>query len=258
MMWDKEISIARSAAQGAGRILKRMFGNINHIEKKGEVDLVTDADLQAEKAIIDIITRHFPNDTIITEESGSLHHLPHRRWIIDPLDGTTNFTHRFPFYAVSIALEIEHDIILGIVYNPQMNENFEAVKGKGAFLNDRPVTVSRVSTLNEALIATGFPYNIRDRSASIFYLFEKMLRRAQGIRRPGSASLDLCYVAAGIFDGFWEEGLKPWDTAAGGIIVREAGGQLSDYHGNPYTPYLNTIVASNARIHHAMLEILNL
>ena len=256
-MWDKEISVARSAAQNAGRILKKMFGNINHIEKKGEVDLVTDADLRSEKAIIDIITRHFPNDTIISEESGSLHHIPHRRWIIDPLDGTTNFAHRFPFYAVSIALEIDHDIILGIVFNPQMDEHFEAVKGMGAFHNNLPVTVSHIPTLNDALLATGFPYTIRDRAARIFYLFEKMLRCTQGIRRPGSASLDLCYVAAGIFDGFWEEGLKPWDTAAGSIIVREAGGQLSDFHGNPYSPYLNTIVASNARIHRAMLEVLN-
>ena len=256
-MWEKEISVARLAANEAGKVLKGMFGQVSQIKKKGEIDLVTEADLQSEKMILDIIGRNFPQDSIVTEESGEQNNLPERVWLIDPLDGTTNFAHAFPFFAVSIALEIDGEVELGVVFDPYRGELFEAVKGMGAFLNKRPIRVSQIRELVESLLATGFSYDIHENPQKVMALFQKMLVLAQGIRRPGSAAIDLCYVAAGRFDGFWEEGLKPWDTAAGILIVGEAGGRLSTYEGEPYTPYLKNIVASNTFIHDAMLTALN-
>jgi len=256
-MWEKEIQVARHAAAEAGKILNRLFGQVRQIEKKGEIDLVTEADLQSEKTILDIITRHFPQDSILTEEAGEFNHLSDRMWIVDPLDGTTNFTHRFPVFAISIALEEEGKLVLGVANSPYTNEEFEAVKGMGAFLNKRPIRVSQTKTLQDALLVTGFPYDIHENPERVMELFKKMLVRAQGVRRPGSAVIDLCYVAAGMFDGFWEEGLKPWDTAAGAIIVSEAGGKVTNYEGDPFTPHLKSIVAANPLIHEAMLEALN-
>lgn len=256
-MWEKELIVARRAAQEAGKTLNRLFGKVNRITKKGVIDLVTEADLQAEKTILDIIRRNFPQDSIITEEAGEYNCLPNRRWIIDPLDGTTNFAHAFPIFAISIALEIEKEIMLGVVFNPFMNEHFEAVKGMGAFLNKNPISVSVTNEIKEALLATGFPYDVHERPQKVIRLFEKMVVRAQGIRRPGSAAIDLCYVAVGRFDGFWEERLKPWDTAAGSIIVKEAGGRVTNYDGAPYSPYQESIIAANPSIHKAMLEVLN-
>ena len=255
-MWKKERSVAAQAAQEAGKILNRIFGQVNYINKKGEIDLVTEADLQSEKMILDIIGHNFPQDSIVTEESGEFNHLPDRKWIIDPLDGTTNFAHTFPFFAVSIALEIEQEVILGVVFNPYTGEYFEAVKGMGAFLNESPIKISRTRELGDSLLATGFPYDIHHRPDRIIRLFKKMIVLAQGIRRPGSAAIDLCYVAAGRFDGFWEEGLKPWDTAAGSVIVKEAGGKVSDFRGDPYSPYQKNIVAANPFIHEMMIAAL--
>jgi myo-inositol-1(or 4)-monophosphatase len=256
-MWEKELATARKAAKTAGKILNDLFGRVNKIVKKGEIDLVTEADLQSEEVIIRTIRHDFPQDSILTEESGSHNRLPDRIWIIDPLDGTTNFTHSFPFFAISIALEIEKQVVLGLVYNPCFGEHFEAVKGKGAFLNNRPIKVSQTRKLKESLLATGFPYHVYKNPQRIMELFEKMIILAQGVRRPGSAAIDLCYVAAGRFDGFWEEGLNPWDTAAGSLIVMEAGGNVTDYQGVPYTPYQNNIIATNSLIYKAMLKGLN-
>ena len=256
-MWEKEIQVARHAAGEAGKILNRLFGQVRQIEKKGEIDLVTEADLQSEKTILDIISRHFPKDSILTEEAGEFNHLSDRMWIVDPLDGTTNFTHRFPVFAISIALEVERKLVLGVAHSPYTNEEFEAIEGMGAFLNKKPIRVSQTKTLQDALLVTGFPYDIHEKPERVMELFKKMLVRAQGVRRPGSAVIDLCYVAAGIFDGFWEEGLKPWDTAAGAIIVSEAGGKVTTYDGNLFTPHLKSIVAANPHIHEAMLEALN-
>lgn len=256
MKWEKEVSVARRAAREAGKILNRAFGHIDRITKKGEIDLVTDADLQSERAILDIIGRHFPQDSIVTEEAGEFRHRPDRVWLIDPLDGTTNFAHHFPFFAVSIALEVEREVVLGIVFNPYMNEHFEAASEGGAFLNNRPLKVSGTMVLVDSLLATGFPYTIHESPEPVMARLAKMIVLAQGVRRPGSAAIDLCYVAEGRFDGFWEEGLKPWDTAAGMIIVKEAGGKLSTYEGDPYTPYHKSIVASNPHIHQVMVETL--
>lgn len=255
-MWEKETAVARHAARTSGKILIRMFGQVNHITKKGEIDLVTEADLQAEKAILEILGRNFPHDHILSEEAGSMGQSSQRTWLVDPLDGTTNFAHGFPFFGVSIALEVEKEIVLGIVYNPFMEEYFEAVEGMGAYLNKKPLHVSKTPTIGESLLATGFPYTIHETAERVMGLFEKMLVLARGVRRPGSAALDLCYVAAGRLDGFWEEDLKPWDTAAGVVIVKEAGGTLTTFEGQPYNPYQKSIVAANPLIHSAMVKAL--
>lgn len=255
-MWEKEMEAARSAAMESGRILKELYGNINSISKKGEIDLVTEADLMSEKTVINSITRVFPNDRILSEETGEHGEESDRLWIVDPLDGTTNFAHSFPFFAVSIGLQVENEIVAGVVYNPCMEEFFEAEKGKGAFLNKRSIRVSDNVNLKDSLIGTGFPYDVYEDPKPVLDYLERMIVRAQGVRRAGAASIDLCYVAAGRLDGYWEQGLKPWDTAAGSIIVHEAGGIISDYTGNPYSPFGISILASNPHIHSKMLEVL--
>lgn len=257
MMWEKELTTARSSVEAAGKILRRLFGHVNHIIKKGDIDLVTEADFEVERAILETIRRNFPQDTILSEEAGKQPEVSERTWIVDPLDGTTNFAHGFPFFAVSIALEVEKEIVLGVVYNPLMDEHFEAVKGRGAYLNKMPIQISKISNLEESLLATGFAYDIHENPHEVLQRFQKMIVRAQGIRRPGSAAIDLCYVAAGKLDGFWEEGLKPWDTAAGFLIVDEAGGKVTTMAGETYSPYRRTIVAANPFIHKTMIEILN-
>jgi myo-inositol-1(or 4)-monophosphatase len=176
---------------------------------------------------------------------------------VDPLDGTTNFAHGFPMYAISIALQEKDTIVLGVVLNPVNEEEFRAVRGQGAFLNNEPLRVSKTRSLQDALLATGFPYDIHQDPDHVLLLFRKMILRARGIRRPGSAALDLCYVAAGGFDGFWEEKLHPWDTAAGALIVEEAGGVVTSFSGDAYDPRDKTIVAGNPYVHEAMLEILS-
>ena len=256
-MWDNEIKVARDAALEAGKILKDLFGRVNHIVKKGAIDLVTEADMEAEKVILDRIHEHFPQDGILAEETGEHTHTGERVWLVDPLDGTTNFAHTVPFFAISIALQVDDDFVLGVVSNPYMGEHFEVVKGLGAFLNGKRIRVSHNRDLQNSLLALGFPYTIQEDPHRAMDHLKKMIVRAQGVRRAGSAAIDLCYVAAGKFDGFWEEGLKPWDTAAGMLMVREAGGKVSNYEGNPYTPYSTTIVASNSFIHEAMLAVLN-
>ena len=255
-MWNKELETARHAAKEAGKKLSALFGHVNYVMKKGRIDLVTEADLEAEKIILKTIQSKFPDDNILSEESGKQVQPSSRIWLVDPLDGTTNFAHGFPFYAVSIALEIEKEIVLGIVFNPQMGEYFEAIRGGGSRLNDKPIKVSKTSRLNESLLATGFPYDIHEKPEEVIKCFGKMVIRAQGIRRPGSAAIDLCYVAAGRFDGFWEQGLNPWDTAAGIVILEEAGGKVSTFDGRTYSPYQKNIVAANPLIHDEMVEVL--
>lgn len=255
-MWDQETGVAREAAEEAGKILMGLFGRISQVRMKGEIDLVTEADLQAEKKILEIIGRHFPEDSILTEEAGANDKGSERLWIIDPLDGTTNFAHRFPFFAVSIGLQVRQEMVLGMVYNPCLGEFFEAVRQQGARRNNQSIHVSEVTGLKEALLVTGFSYKVHESADLELEYFGRMITRAQGLRRPGSAAIDLCYVAAGICDGFWEMDLHPWDTAAGSIIVQEAGGIVSDYQNQPYDPFRKSILAANPRIHRAMLEIL--
>ena len=227
-MLKREIEVARSAVSKAGEILAAMFGNINRIVKKGKIDLVTEADLESERHLIRAIKSAFPEDMILSEERGATGEHADRTWIIDPLDGTTNFVHGVPFYAVSIGLEIKGEVVLGTVYSPPLEEMFEAVKGRGAYLNNVKINVSITEKLEDSLLCTGFPYTVCNDSKRILDHFKKMLTSSQSVLRPGSAALDLCYVASGRFDGFWEEGLKPWDTAGAAIIVEEAGGVVTD------------------------------
>ncbi len=240
----------------AGVVLKERFGKSHEISKKGEIDLVTESDLAAETTVLKILRDCFPDDNILSEEAGNQDIISPRTWIVDPLDGTTNFAHGFPFFAVSIALEVRKEIVLGVVYNPVLQELFHARVQKGAFLNGKQIRVSNVAEMREALVATGFPYDIRDRSNRIFDRFQRMVRGSQGVRRAGAAALDLCYVAAGKLDGFWEENLKPWDTAAGSVIVLEAGGVLSDFEGGPFDRYKQSVVAGNPFIQKEMLKVL--
>ena len=256
-MFDKESAVAERAARAAGDILTRMLGSTNPIMKKGEIDLVTEADLAAEQAILDIIGEAFPEDSILSEEAGMREAPSSRTWVIDPLDGTTNYAHRFPFFAVSIALSIRNEVVLGVVYNPCMGEFFLAQKGRGTSLNGERLYVTQTAGLKDALLATGFPYDVHERPDRVMTLFKRFLVRAQGIRRLGTAALDMCYVAAGRQEGFWEQGLKPWDTAAGDILVREAGGHVTTFSGAEYTPYKKTLVASNGLIHEDMVAVVS-
>lgn len=256
-MWKNELKAAKEAAMAAGEILRRLFGQVKHITQKGDIDLVTEADFQAEKTVIEIIRQYFPQDNILSEETGNHENPSDRTWLIDPLDGTTNFVHGFPFFAVSIGLEVDGKSVVGVIFNPFMNELFEAAKGLGAFLNNRSIEVSKTRNMKEALLATGFPYDIQEKHEEILNRLKKIIVKAQGVRRPGAAAIDMCYVAAGKLDGFWEQGLKPWDTAAGIVIVEEAGGKLSTFQGDRYTPYQKTIVAANPFIHSAIIDVLN-
>ena len=256
-MYENECEIASRAARSAGEVLKEKFGKVQHIVKKGEIDLVTEADLAAEEIILRMLYNHFPKDNILSEEAGIRDGSSGRNWIVDPLDGTTNFAHGFPLFGVSIALEVEKEIVLGIVYNPFMGEFFEAQKGQGAFLNGSPIHVSNARKLSDSLVSTGFPYDIRERSNRIFERFKTMVVSSQGVRRGGSAAVDMCYVAAGRLDGHWEENLKPWDTAGAMVIVLEAGGTLTTCEGAPFTPYLKSVVACTPMIHGDMIKAMN-
>ncbi|MGE5838891.1 MAG: inositol monophosphatase family protein [Deltaproteobacteria bacterium] len=258
MAYQKELSVSRQVALDAGTLLKDFLGRVTQIAHKGDTDLVTEADLQAEKLILESLGRHFPEDAILTEETGRHGAASERVWIIDPLDGTTNFAHEVPFFAVSIALQFRGETVLGVVYNPCTLELFEAIKGAGASLNRKPIAVSRTEKLIDSLLATGFPYTFRRNLDDVMRRFSNLSVRGQAVRRIGSAAMDLCYVAAGRFAGYWEQDLKPWDTAAGAILVEEAGGQVTDFEGNPFTPFLETVLATNSLVHEDMLAALRL
>ncbi|MFZ0614576.1 MAG: inositol monophosphatase family protein [Desulfobacterales bacterium] len=244
------------AAYQAADILQRKFGHISGVRKKGPIDLVTEADTAAEKRILEVIRTRFPDHGILAEESGRDAGEKDCTWIIDPLDGTTNYAHQIGFYAVSIAFAVGGEIVLGLVLNPVSGELFTATAGGGAECNRHPIRVSEVPSLTDSLLVTGFPYDVREDPAPFVNRFARCLTAAQGIRRLGSAALDLCHVACGRFEGFWEEKLKPWDTAAGMLIAREAGARITDFSNRPYHPESREILATNGRIHDRMLELL--
>lgn len=247
---------ALRAALSAGKLLKEGIGAEFDIEYKGEVDIVTDLDKAAEAEIVSIINSCHPEHGILTEESEETKSESGYRWIIDPLDGTTNFAHGFPVFCVSIALEKDGVVELGVVYDPTRDELFTATLSAGAYLNGESIRVSGVSELDTALLATGFPYDIRTSKENNLGHFADFAVRAQAIRRAGSAALDLCYVASGRFDGFWELKLKPWDIAAGMLIVTEAGGQVTDFAGAATSVDCKRLLASNGLIHADMSAIL--
>jgi myo-inositol-1(or 4)-monophosphatase len=248
--------IALQAADRGGRELRRCFGNLSRIDKKGAIDLVTEADLASEKAILETIRAHCPGHSILAEESGWAAGSRSGTWIIDPLDGTTNFAHNLPVFAVSIAFADRGELRCGVVFNPMRGELFRAVLGAGATLNGRPIRVSTTARLKDALLMTGFPYDMETMMDTVLARLGACLSAVQGVRRPGAASLDLCDVACGRCDGFWEEHLKPWDTAAGVLIVKEAGGRVTDFAQTPFVPEMPSVLATNGAIHASLADLL--
>jgi myo-inositol-1(or 4)-monophosphatase len=239
-------------AREAGAILREEFAKPPEIRYKGEVDIVTQADKRSEAALVARLRRGFPEHAIVAEESGSCGAATSEFvWHVDPLDGTTNFAHGYPCFAVSLGLLQHGEPIAGVVFNPVHNELFSAARGEGAFLNGKPIHVSIVERLSESLLSTGFPVQQRAANRNIYHYWHFTLN-SHGVRRDGAAALDLCYVACGRFDGFWEFGLKSWDTAAGMLLVSEAGGRVSDFAGQPFHPGGPEILATNGRIHHEM------
>lgn len=240
----------------AGELLKARFNDRHKVQYKGEINLVTEADLLSEALVTERIRGSFPGHDILSEESPGTTNGSRFRWIIDPLDGTTNYSHGYPVFSVSIALEVEGEILLGAVCNPMLMELFMAEKGAGASLNGRRLSVSRMADLNKGLLATGFPYDLRqDRNNNMNY-FKALAMSAQAVRRSGSAALDLAYLAAGRFDGFWELKLMPWDTAAGWLLVTEAGGVVTDLFGDPFGLESPHILAGNGLINKDLLRII--
>lgn len=248
--------LARELALEAGAFIRRGFGERRNVEFKSAVDLVTDVDRGAQAIVVEGLRRAFPEDAIIAEEDVGQAAVAGPCWYVDPLDGTTNFVHALPHFAVSIAYFDGGEPKAAAVYDPCKDELFAAERGGGAFLGDRRLAVSNVAELDRSLLVTGFPYDRREHAEAYLRYFREFLCSAQDVRRFGSASLDLCYVAAGRFDGFWEWKLHPWDTAAGWLIVEEAGGRVTDFDGGPYDPWLPRIVATNGEIHEETLAVL--
>lgn len=249
------LAAAVELALNAGRFIKKTSKELHAITFKGEIDLVTEADTKSEAFIIDGIKASFPEHSILSEEKGVIQLESDYLWIIDPLDGTTNYAHGFPVYAVSIALEYKGEVIVGVVYDPNLDELFTAEKGKGARLNGEPIQVSEINDIGKSLLATGFPYYFRKDPDLILKYFSALALKAQGIRRAGAATIDLISLACGRFDGFWEFGLKPWDMAAAGLIALEAGARITKFNGGKFDIRVPEIVASNGLIHDQMLEV---
>lgn len=252
------INFAIETARDAGRLLLEKFGRGISVQKKGDIDLVTEADLASEALIVERIKSHFPKHSILAEESGESvidDGGSTFKWIIDPLDGTTNFAHGYPCFCVTLALEHDGEVVVGVTYDPTRDELFSAERGRGASLNNKPIRVSACEELSEALIVTGFPYDFKRREDFGRHLTQFLLH-SRGVRRDGSAAIDMAYVACGRFDGFWEEGLNAWDMAAGVLLIEEAGGQVSGYNGSQFSIYKPPILASNGLIHSQMSTIL--
>lgn len=258
MSREQFLDVAKGAAQKAGHMLKKNLEESMEIHFKGEVDLVTNYDTQSQMIIFDHLSSNFPDHDFLAEEGLSQKKGQEYRWIIDPLDGTTNYAHHYPVFTVSVALELKGEVILGLVYDPMREEIFTALKGEGAFLNGKTIKVSSIEDLDKSLVATGFPYDLRVSQRNNIDHFNHFLVRVQGVRRCGSAALDLCYVACGRFDGFWELKLKPWDVAAGALIVQEAGGYVSDFQNSAFSIFDPEILATNGLIHTQMVDVLQL
>ena len=261
------VPVAAAIVREAGELLMSYYGRVS-VEYKGEVDLVTEADRKSEALIMERLRRSFPDHQIMAEEGARHSSGSDYRWYVDPLDGTTNFAHTFPVFCVSLGLEYKGDLIAGVVYDPTRNELFAAEKGSGAYMSsaephtsgsapgsitERPIKVSSVGRLAESLTATGFPSQKRYRNPNIHF-YHHLTMRSHGVRRAGSAALDLCSLACGRVDGFWEFNLNPWDTAAGVVIVREAGGIVTKFNGEPFDIASKEVLGSNARIHQELVS----
>ncbi|HEY3488726.1 MAG TPA: inositol monophosphatase family protein [Candidatus Deferrimicrobiaceae bacterium] len=250
------LEFAMETAAGAGEILRSNYGRRQTIHFKGEINLVTDVDRASEAYIKDRIRNQFPDHGIMAEESPEEKSPSPYRWIVDPLDGTTNYAHNYPCFCVSIGVEHEGIPVAGVVYDPLLDEMFTAWAGGGAFLNDEKIAVSDIDELRRGLLATGFAYDVKTSTDKNFDYFQSFVMTGQAIRRDGSAALDLCYLASGRFDGFWEMQLKPWDTIAGLLILQEAGGMATCMDGSPYDIHKPDILASNGKIHGQMLDVI--
>ena len=255
-MEEKLKRIALKAVKEGSGILMKYFGKVQSIDYKGEINLVTEADLKSEEVILNIIKDNYPTHRTLAEETGESKNSSPFKWIIDPLDGTTNYTHGYPCFCISLAIEHQGEVIYGVIYDPVKDELFTAEKGKGAFANGKTIKTSSTTQLDQSLLCTGFPYDVRNDMDNHIINFRTFLMKAQAVRRDGSAALDLAHTAAGRFDGFWERKLFPWDVAAGSLLVTEAGGTLSNFKGEKFSIYDKEIVASNSMIHHQMVEVL--
>jgi myo-inositol-1(or 4)-monophosphatase len=251
-----ELEAAIAAARAAGELLWEEWGTAHQIRHKGPADLVTEMDQQAQDLIASMLREPFPAYGLMGEEGDGQFVSDNPRWLVDPLDGTTNYARGYPFFAVSIALERDDEIVLGVVYNPVLDELFVAEQGGGATLNGNPIHVSTRNDLGESLLASGFPYNAWTSQADNGQEWQRFIKRALSLRSDGSAALDLCHVAMGRIDGFWELELGPWDMAAGALIVQESGGKVSQVNGDPFTPYGRGLLASNGHLHAEMLAVL--
>jgi myo-inositol-1(or 4)-monophosphatase len=252
------LATAIEAVIKAGRVQTEHARGGFHVGKKGLIDLVTEVDVTVEAGFRSLIARRFPEHAVLGEEMGMSadDSRARYRWLFDPIDGTTNYAHGLPIYCASAALELDGRIQVAAVYDPNRQELFTAERGKGAFLNGAPLKVSQASEMVDALLVTGFPYDVQTRTDDIVGLFGRFLGRARAVRRLGSAALDLCYIAAGRMDGFWEQDLKPWDVAAGMLLVEEAGGRVTGFDGAAFSPYGANIVASNGQLHLQMLDVI--
>lgn len=250
--------VAITAAYKAAEKLRARFGNISRVRKKDAVEIVTEADIESEAEIISVIRARFPEHAILCEESGLTDGGDNFKWVIDPLDGTVNYAHGVPIFSISIALTHRDEIVLGTVLNPVDGELYTALRGQGAHLNNRRIRVSAVRAVSESLLVTGFPYHLDEVYEPIMARYGSCLRACQAVRRLGSAALDLCYVACGRFEGFWEQNLKPWDTAAGALIAAEAGGTVTSFANQPFKLDDQEILVTNGHIQDEMIELLKL
>lgn len=253
---DNVRETAIRAARQAGSLLKERLGNIRNIDYKGAFNIVTDVDKASERMILQILNEQFPDYAILAEEGGATASESQRRWLIDPLDGTTNYTHAYPFFCVSIGLEDRDRIVFGVVYNPMTDELFWAEEGNGAWLGQEQIRVSKTERLSTSLLATGFPPDTKRAADDNMLRFVTLTDMSHGVRRDGAAALDLCFVAAGRLDGFWETKLSPWDTAAGSLIVIEAGGRVSNFSGKTFDMAAGHVLATNGLIHQETVDVL--
>jgi len=251
------LTTAIEAVVHAGDVMMEYFGREVRIDKKGTIDLVTEVDVAIEQTFREMVAERFPDHAVIAEELGGGAAVPRGPcWVFDPIDGTTNFAHGLPIFCASLALEFDGIAEVAAVYDPTRRELFTAERGGGAFLNGRPIRVSAAQTLVDAVLVTGFPYDVHMRVEEIVGLFGAFVGRARAVRRLGSAAVDLCYVAAGRMDGFWESDLKPWDMAAGSLLVSEAGGRVTDMEGGLFTSRAQHVVASNGSLHEQMVAVI--
>lgn len=250
-------TLIKATRAGAAEIIRFFNNDFKISNKEGVNNLVTEADHAAEKAILGVIHSNFPDHQLLAEESGAMKKDSAYKWIIDPIDGTVNFAHGIPLNCVSIGIENNNEIIMGAVFNPHLDEFYFAEKGKGATLNDKPIHVSHEAQAIKACLVTGFPYTYINSPNGPLEIFERFIRKGVPVRRLGSAAIDLCWVAAGRFDGFYEHKLEPWDSAAGYLMVEEAGGKVTDFEGNKFSVYQHHILATNGNIHEEMLDVIN-